>query len=112
MSSRKYAQQGYRGRKKKRDANEPEIVAALEAIPGVMVIPLDRPVDLLVGYNGINHLLEVKNPEGKNRLEPDQLEFIHDWPGREVVVVRTVDEALNAIGANVSSLAVARVPAG
>lgn len=94
----KYARQGYRGRAKKVDANQAEIVAALEAIPGVTVVDIGKPLDLLVGYKGITHLFEVKNPDGKNRLEPDQEKFLSDWTGREPVIVRTIDDCLSALG--------------
>lgn len=109
MGGRRFAAQGYGGRKKKRDANELEIVQALENIPGVMVVPIDKPVDLLVGYNGNTFLLEVKNPDGKNKLEPDQVDFIEEWPGDTVHVVRTIDEALTALGVGAGPLQVARI---
>lgn len=110
MTGRKYAQSGYKGRRKKRDANEKEIVSALEAVPGCMVVPLDKPVDLLIGYEGRTILAEVKNPKGKNRLEPDQVEFIEKWPGSQVAILHDVSEALQLIGLNVSGLSLARVP--
>ena len=97
----------YNRRNKKRDANEPEIFEALDALPGCHPIRLDKPVDLLVGYGGRTYLLEVKNPEGKNRLEPDQVKFIDDWPGSPVSVVHNPNEALVAIGHAVSGLAIA-----
>lgn len=109
MSGRKYAKQGYTARKKKRDANELPIVQALEAIPGVMVVPLDRPVDLLVGFQGVTHLLEVKNPEGKDRIEDSQEAFIKEWSGGHVHIVRNEAEAIRAIGASVSALAVSTI---
>lgn len=88
----------YRAHNKKRDANEPAIVAALEAIPGCIVTRLDQPVDLLIGFDGETHLLEVKNPAGKNRLTDAQLTFIDLWTGAEVHIVHDADEALAAIG--------------
>lgn len=39
-------------------------------------------------------LMEIKEPKG--RLTPDQVAFIADWP--EVVIVRSVEEALAAVG--------------
>lgn len=90
--------QGYMNRARKRDANEPEIIEALEAIPGCTVYPLDKPLDLLVGLGEVNHLLEVKNPKGANRIEPDQQEFFDAWTGRPAVIVRSIDEAYAAVG--------------
>lgn len=78
----------------KSDANEKTIIRALEQI-GCTVWRLRRPVDLLIGYRGQNGLLEVKNPDGRNRVEDSQDQFINDWKGH-VYVVRTVDEAIAA----------------
>jgi len=78
----------------KADANEAEIIKALEQI-GCAVWRLKRPVDLLIGYRGQTGLIEVKNPDGRNRIEPEQQEFIDNWKGN-VYVVRTVDEAIAA----------------
>ena len=110
MPKNKYTASGYKGRARKRDANEPEIIEALELIPGVVVVPQDKPVDLLVGYDGVTFLLEVKNPKGKNRIEPDQAEFFEDWTGRPVVIVRSPEDALEAIGVRVSSLSLTSRP--
>jgi hypothetical protein len=91
-----------------RDKNEPEIVAALRAA-GATVLHLsirDVP-DLLVGYLGNNFLLEVKQ-EGRRgasikaihaELSEDQAKWHEAWRGRTPVVVRTIAEALAAIGA-------------
>jgi len=98
--------QGYRGRSKKRDANESEIIQKLESYPGVEVVQLDKPCDLIVGFEGRNHMLEVKNPEGKNTLGDEQVEFIDAWPGAPIHIVRNADEALIAIGIVSSRLAI------
>lgn len=83
---------------KKRDGNEREIIAALEAI-GCEVETLDRPVDLLVGFRGQTFLLEVKDPAGRNRLQDSQGVFLRDWNGGPAGVVRSIDEALTFVGA-------------
>ena len=89
--------QGYMRRNKKRDANEPEIIAILEFV-FCTVYSLDKPLDLLVGYRGRTFILEVKNPEGKNRIEKDQQEFFDEWTGGAALIVRTQFDALRAIG--------------
>ena len=77
-----------------RDANEKEIVEALRAV-GAKVMRLDD-VDLLVGFRGVNYLLEVKMPKG--RLNKKQEKFFRGWVG-QVNIVRTIDQALGLIGA-------------
>lgn len=82
---------------KKRDANEPAIVDALEAVGAVVVrISMMDVPDLLVGFRGDNFMLEVKN--GKAKPSPGQSTFHAEWRGKPIVVVRGVDEALTAIG--------------
>ena len=78
----------------RRDSNEKEIVDALKAV-GASVERLDV-IDLLCGYRGINYLLEVKTPDGA--LNEKQSDWIRAWNGG-IYIVRTVDEALRAIGA-------------
>jgi hypothetical protein len=81
----------------KRDSNEKEIVAALLAV-GASVRKPQEPgfPDLSVGFRGVNYLLEVKGP--KAELTTDQVTFFEAWQG-QAVVVRSVDDALKAIGA-------------
>ena len=80
------------------DRNQVEIVETLRRA-GASVQPLhtvgDGVPDLLIGYRGVNLLLEVKGPRGT--LTPDQVEWHGAWRGH-VVVVRTIDEALRAAG--------------
>ena len=78
----------------RRDANEPEIVEALEAV-GAKVLRLDD-VDLLVAFRGNMYLLEVKTPQG--RLNKKQAAFFREWAGY-VWIVRTPEQALALIGA-------------
>jgi hypothetical protein len=82
------------------DANQDAIVAALRAA-GASVEVIGKPVDLLVGFRGINHVLECKDgakSAGNRPLTKAQQEFIPNWRGT-VCVVLSPDEALRAIGA-------------
>lgn len=54
-----------------------------------------RP-DLLVGFNGVNFLFEVKTDKGS--LSDDQKLYHSKWRGRRIDVVRNEVEALIAIG--------------
>ncbi len=91
---------------KAKDANQAEIVEALEKI-GCDVFVLDRPVDLLVGYRNQNFLIEVKleerrNHEGKHtQLQKEffGLDKRHpekEWRGQKAVV-HNIQEALEAV---------------
>ena len=73
----------------RRDANEPEIVKAFQD-KGISVHRLDKPLDLLLGYNKRNYLVEVKIP-GKH-LNKNQLEFTSLWQG-QWVVINSVEQA-------------------
>jgi len=93
----------------KRDLNEQTIVTALERV-GATVERMSGPdlPDLLVGYRGVNVLLEVKRPAGAKGgtshrdLLPGQAEWHAAWRGAAPVVVRTAEEALAAIGVYVN----------
>lgn len=80
----------------KRDANEQEIIDALEKV-GAQVTQLDDPADLLVDYRLHWHLLEVKVNE-KSKLTLKQRNFHAAHPGR-VKIVWNEHMALEAIGA-------------
>jgi hypothetical protein len=85
--------------RRRRDANHAEVQAALEQV-GAFVADLSGvsggvPDILARRKDGQLVLLEVKTATGE--LEQNQIAFIARWPDA-VVVVRTVDEALRAIG--------------
>ena len=89
--------------KAKRDANESEITAALKQA-GCTVQPLSAKgvPDLLVGFTDIETgqpcmiLMEVK--DGYNKLTDDQSKWHIWWIGRPVAIVRSIEDALKAIG--------------
>jgi len=76
------------------DANHKAIRQGLEAIGAT--VDGKCPLDLLVGFRGRTYLLEVKTAKGK--LRASQQAFLGRWQGH-AAVVRTLDEALQAIGA-------------
>lgn len=80
----------------KRDASEPGIVDALQAV-GAHVERLSLPVDLLVHFRGHWHLLEVKTPG----VRPDKRQLAQHRFCAEfsVPIITTPAEALRAIGA-------------
>ena len=80
------------------DANHSAIVAALRSI-GASVQDLASVgqgcPDILVGFRGRNYLMEIK--VNKSKPTPKQVVWHMMWQG-QVVIVRTVDEALHVIG--------------
>lgn len=86
------------------DANQADIVAALR-MAGATVQPLHAVgkgcPDLLVGYQRVNYLLEVKDGSkvpSAQKLTDDQVEWHELWRGH-AAVVNDVKSALTAIGA-------------
>lgn len=90
-------------RASKIDRNQPEIVAALRRA-GATVQPLHTVgggcPDLLVGFRGVNFIIEVKDwqaARSDRELNPAQVEWHDGWKGT-VHKVETVDAALAVIG--------------
>jgi len=81
------------------DANQKRIVAALRKV-GATVQHLHRLgkgcPDLLVGWQGQNILMEVKDgskPPSAQKLTPDEVKWCGQWRGR-VLLVRDASEAV------------------
>lgn len=74
----------------KSDRNQQAIMDRLRQL-GCHVRYIKEPVDLLVGYRNRTVLLEVKAEDG--RLTQQQIEFLRDWTGGPVHIVRGPDEA-------------------
>lgn len=98
---------------RRRDANEPAIVKALQAV-GATVVKLtgSGQPDLLVGWRGKTYLLEVKDPDMGARnsrtkhghktstgMRETQERWWSAWKGLPPVLVTTPQDALAAIGA-------------
>lgn len=83
-------------RNPKRDANEADIVSALEAA-GVRVWPLSGEgiPDLLCFHRGRFVLLECKT--GAGRLTAAQERFFSETRGSAAYIVKTPKEALDAV---------------
>ena len=79
----------------KRDANEAEIIDALKAY-GASVIQMDK-IDLIVGYKGKTHVMEVKNPLTSWTVQPSQQRMINDWVGSPIHIVTTKEQAINIV---------------
>lgn len=80
----------------RRDVAEPEVVTTLRGC-GFSVYPMDRPVDLLVGFRGMTHLVEVKTKGTQygKKLNDNQAHFSEVWRGSKVVVLKTAQDAMD-----------------
>jgi Holliday junction resolvase len=85
------------------DRNQPELVKALRMV-GATVQSLasvgEGCPDLLVGFGGINYVLEVKDylqPPSKRKLTTDEHQWHLRWNGQKAVV-ETWDDVKEALG--------------
>jgi Holliday junction resolvase len=84
------------------DANQNQIVDALRKAGAVVRIISqgDGIPDLLVGYRGFTILIEVKDgekvPSARKLTEAEQ-KFFDDWRGGMLVIVNSIDEALETL---------------
>lgn len=84
----------------KKDGNHDSIVAHYESL-GCSVAELHMVgagvPDLLVGCLGRNHLREVKNPDGENKVYEAQIDFSDLWRGGEVKIIRTMEDVVEDV---------------
>ena len=82
----------------RRDANEQDIIKAMrEAGAYVKVINDEGLFDLLVSHRGETLLIEVKDgakPPSARRLTEAEQKFHDEWPGADLYIVNSVEEAL------------------
>ena len=86
----------------RRDDGENDIVDALRKAGAVVrvVTQGDGLPDLLVGYRGFTILMEVKDgtkPPSARRLTEAEEKFFMEWTGGLLVVVNSVEEALEVL---------------
>ena len=90
------------------DANQTAITQALRrmgaSVQHLHTLGAGCP-DLLVGFRGVNLLMEVKDGEkipSKRKLTPDEQEWHDTWRG-QVSIVESVEDAVNLLnGAEVT----------
>jgi hypothetical protein len=86
------------------DNNHEQIVKALRAVGATVqsLAAVGQGVpDLLVGYQGKNILVEVKDGSktpSRRKLTDDQVKWHDNWNGGAVAVVDSVDAAWAALG--------------
>lgn len=89
-------------RKARIDSNQPQIIETFRAM-GASVAPTHTLgagfPDLVVGWRGINLLVEIKDgdkPPSKRQLTEDEQRWHEDWRGN-VVIVESVGDAINLL---------------
>lgn len=79
----------------RRDENHGEIAEAFArlgfSVQDTSLVGGSFP-DLVVGRHGVTWLVEIKQPNGKLRL--NQVEFFNNWRGTPPVLVRTVNDVI------------------
>jgi hypothetical protein len=84
------------------DNNQEQLVKQMRRIPGLKVKHthiVKGFVDVVIGYQGINYLLEIKDPgkpPSKRKLTDDEQKFHNEWTG-QVAVVETIDDVIKLI---------------
>ncbi|MGH8259826.1 MAG: hypothetical protein ACREUG_09060 [Steroidobacteraceae bacterium] len=83
-----------------RDANEPELVTLARQI-GAHMERINEPVDWLCGFRGKWVPVEIKNPDGKNRYQEQQVRFLATARERQLPAWtwRTAEDVLASLGA-------------
>ena len=94
-------------RAKRVDANQAQIVKALISM-GFVVADTSSTgngfPDLVVGYQGVNYLIEVKDGKkepSRQKLTKDQIKFHREWVG-QIAVVNCIEQAIAVININLS----------
>ncbi len=85
-------------KRNKPDANQKKIVQGLRDI-GARVFLIGQPLDLLIACRGKLTLMEIKNPDGEDKVSKSQQVTIDilEAVGVHVPVVRSVEEAIEAL---------------
>lgn len=86
------------------DSNQKDIVAALRKCGAKVYVSSSFGKgfpDLIVGYQGVLCLLEIKDgdkPPSAQKLTKDQVAFHAEWTGLPLYVVNSIAEAFRVVG--------------
>lgn len=93
----------HRGLPRKKDANQNEIVDALEkagcSVVDASAIGGGFP-DLIIGRHKITYLIEVKNPKTRGKLNKLQEKFFDSWTG-QIDIAYTIEDAFRIVGVSI-----------
>lgn len=84
------------------DTNQPQLVKELRAIGCSVAVTSQLGKgfpDIVVGYRGVNYLIEIKDPSkppSARKLTPAEEEFKKGWVG-QYAVIHSVEEFINLL---------------
>lgn len=84
------------------DVNQKQIVDGLRRYGASVLLThqLKNCFDVLVGYKGVNFIMEIKDPNkppSQRKLTDGELEFKNKWKGGTYHIVETLEQAINII---------------
>ena len=84
------------------DSNQNEIVEALRRCGASVLITsqLKNCFDILVGYNGINYIVEIKDgkkPPSQRKLTEGEIKFMENWKGGKYYIIESIEDAFEMI---------------
>ena len=84
------------------DANQKKIVDALRRCGASVLITsqLKNCFDCLVGYNGKNYIVEIKDgskPPSKRKLTKGEQKFADNWRGGTYNIIESIEDAINML---------------
>lgn len=84
------------------DSNQNEIVNAFRKMGASVLITsqLKNCFDLLVGYKGVNYIVEVKDgkkPPSQRKLTKGEQKFKDTWQGGEYYIIESIDDVINLL---------------
>ena len=87
------------------DDNQKQIVKAFRKLGASVLITsqLKNCFDILVGYNGINYICEIKDgmkPPSQRKLTEGEEAFRRDWKGGKYHIIESVNDVINLINGN------------
>ena len=84
------------------DSNQNEIVEALRRCGASVLITsqLKNCFDILVGYNGINYIVEIKDgnkPPSQRKLTKGEEAFRDSWKGGKYYIIESIEDAIDLL---------------
>jgi hypothetical protein len=84
------------------DDNQKEIVSALRRFGASILIvsQLKNCFDILVGYKGVNYIMEIKDgkkPPSQRKLSDGEINFKNKWKGGDYYIVCSIEDAINVL---------------